>query len=438
MTRTEIDRRLERHRDAQQVVRALRALEKEGRVVFEGNTRARRYRLVAYPAKSKVDEAILQIPALPLSPEAQECLGVIDRPLAARQPVTYRRAFLDEYVPNQSRYLSSPLCDRLHYLGRTADAEQPAGTFARHVLERFLLDLSWSSSRLEGNTFSLLDCERLLKTGAAPEGKSVVETQMLLNHKSAIEFIVADPMVAGIDDRTFKTLHALLMENLLGTRLDEGSLRSTPVQIGASVYLPLSNPQLLHECFRQLVVTAAQIRDPFECSFFLLIHLPYLQPFLDGNKRTARLAANLPFVTRNLIPLSFMDVPRELFLKDYLCVYELNRVEPLRDVFSWAYERSASLLGQIKASMGEPDPFRLAHRSHLREVVAQVVRANKPPGEERELLLHFAEQHLAATERSRFVAMAELELESLNPATFARYHLRPPEFEAYRKVHLKT
>lgn len=107
--------------------------------------------------------------------------------------------------------------------------------------------------------------------------------------------------------------------------------------------------------------------SPFECSFFLLIQPPYLQPFLDGNKRTARLAANLPFVIGNPIPLSFIDVPRELFLKVYLCVYELNRVEPLRDIFSWAYERSALRLGQIKASMGEPDPFRLKHRGTLRD-----------------------------------------------------------------------
>lgn len=88
-------------------------------------------------------------------------------------------------------------------------------------------------------------------------------------------------------------------------------VRVLPVQIGASVYLPLGNPQLLEECFRQLVLTAQRIDDPYECSFFLLVHLPYLQPFLDGNKRTARLAANLPFVHHNLVPLRFVAMAEQ-------------------------------------------------------------------------------------------------------------------------------
>lgn len=352
----------------------------------------------------------------------------MSRPLHERNPTTYQRAFLDEYAG----YLSAPLRERLRAVGQTPDANQPAGTWARHVLERFLLDLSWNSARLEGNTYSLLDTERLLKAGTAAEGKTVVETQMLLNHKAAIEFIVAEPMIAAIDERTVKTLHALLLENLLGNRLDEGRLRATPVQIGGSVYLPLANPQLIDECFRQVVLTAQRIDDAFECAFFLLVHLPYLQPFIDGNKRTARLAANLPFVLHNLVPLSFVDVPQDLFQRAYLAVYELNRVEPLRDVFVWAYERSASRLGQVRASLGEPDPFRLEHRQALRQAVAELVRARVAPPERRAFLERFAEAHLAPRVQPRFVAMAELEVEALHDGNFARYGLRPSEFDAWR------
>ncbi|MBX7117042.1 MAG: hypothetical protein K1X64_22170, partial [Myxococcaceae bacterium] len=94
MSRFEIDGRLNGHRDAQQVVRALKALEKEGRVVFEGNTRARRYRLVAAVAEAESTETLAQTSALPLSPEAQEALQAVELPLLARRPVTYRRAFL--------------------------------------------------------------------------------------------------------------------------------------------------------------------------------------------------------------------------------------------------------------------------------------------------------------------------------------------------------
>jgi fido (protein-threonine AMPylation protein) len=408
----------------QQLQRTLRALEEKGAIRFEGNTRARRYWLKDARPKAAT-------PTIPLSVEALEAVALVSQPLHARAPSSYRRAFLDDYVPQESAYLVPALRARLRALGQTQSVDAPAGTYARQVLERFLLDLSWNSARLEGNTYSLLDTEKLLKAGASAEGKTLLETQMLLNHKAAIEFMVAEPMTARVDERTVKTLHALLLENLLGNRLDEGQLRATPVQIGGSVYLPLANPQHIDECFRQLVLTASGIDDPFECAFFLLVQLPYLQPFIDGNKRTARLAANLPFVIHNLVPLSFVDVPVELFQRAYLALYEFNRVEPLRDLFIWAYERSVSRLGQVRASLGEPDPFRLEHRQTLRQVVSELVRARVPPAKRRAFLVRFSEAHLPPKVRARFVAMAELEVEGLNEGTYARYGLRPSEFAAW-------
>lgn len=409
---------------AQQVVRALKRLEAKGLVRVDGVTRARRY-VATRPGKSESGN-------LGLSSQAEEALALMARPVHARVPSTYRRAWLDSYVPGQTRYLPLDQASRLSALGQTPAIHQPAGTWARHVLERFLLDLSWNSARLEGNTYSLLDTERLLKEGARAEGKTIVETQMLLNHKAAIEFVVAEPMTASIDERTVKTLHALLMENLLNDRMEEGRLRRAPVQIGGSAYLPLAHPQLIDECFRQVVLNAQRIEDPFECSLFLLVHLPYLQSFIDGNKRTARLAANLPFVLRNLIPLSFVDVPVDLFQKAYLAVYELNRLEPLRDLFVWAYERSAARLGQVRASLGEPDPFRLEYRQQLREVIAAVVRAQTAAPLVRSFIERFAEEHLPQHVRAKFIASAEVELEGLHEGTFARYGLRPSEFQRWQ------
>jgi fido (protein-threonine AMPylation protein) len=433
LTRAQLQAAVHAPASAQQnVVRALRALKAEGLVRFEGHTRARRYWLEKAGAGKR--PLALSQGELPLSAEGRSCLDLVSRPLHARQPVGYRREFLDAYRVGKTYYLPRALRERLAALGRTPAAKQPAGTYARHVLERLLLDLSWNSSRLEGNTYSLLDTERLLAAGTTAEGKSLLEAQMLLNHKAAIEFVVAEPMTAALDGRTVKTLHALLMENLLSDRLDEGRLRSTPVQIGASVYLPLANPQLVDECFRQVLHIAARIDDPFECSFFLLVHLPYLQPFLDGNKRTARLAANLPFVLHNLVPLSFTDVPRDLFLKAYLAVYETTRVDALRDVYVWAYERSAKRLGQIRSSLGEPDPFRLKHRGALRQVVADFVRAKVPPASRRARLERFGHAHLPQSERERFVELAELEFEGLHEGNFARYGLRPSEFAAWQTL----
>jgi fido (protein-threonine AMPylation protein) len=403
-------------------------MESAGLVRFEGNTRARRYFAV-----TPVHAPPPATGALALSSEAREVLALVERPLTDRPPVTYRRAFLDDYQPNRTRWIPPLTAQRLRSLGTTGARQQPAGTYARHVFERFLLDLSWNSARLEGNTYSLLDTQRLLAAGESASGASLLETQMLVNHKAAIEYLVNEP-VPVLEPRALQAFHALLMENLLGTRVDEGRLRTVPVSITESAFLPSANPQLIDECFRQIVLAARAIDDAFERSFFLLAQLPYLQPFVDGNKRTARLAANLPYVHENLVPLSFTDVPRELFVRAYLALYELRRIEPLRDLFVWAYERSVARLGQVQASVGEPDPFRLRYRDLLREVVALIVRDKVPAQLEETRLLAIAEERLEPEHRLRFVAMAQSELAALHDGNIARYALRPSEFEAWRAV----
>ena len=136
----------------------------------------------------------------------------------------------------------------------------------------------------------------------------------------------------------------------------------------------LEVPQLVAECFDQILASAAAIADPFEQAFFAMVQLPCLQPFDDVNKRVSRLAANIPLIKENLSPLSFEDVPRDLYTEAVLGVYELRRVELLRDVFIWACERSAARYAAVRQSLGEPDPFRMRHRSALREVVGAVVR----------------------------------------------------------------
>src|SRR5205807_10078844 len=132
-----------------------------------------------------------------------------------------------------------------------------------------------------------------------------------------------------------------LSNNLLADPRASGRLRTIPVAIRKTTYHPLEVPQLIEECFDQILDTAAAISDPFEQSFFAMVHLPYLQPFEDVNKRVSRLAANIPFIRQNLSPLSFVEVPKRIYVDAMLAVYELNRTELLRDVYKWAYQRSA-------------------------------------------------------------------------------------------------
>jgi len=405
----------------------LKRLADSGLVRVEGTTKGRHY---FPPAPGPGGE--LRGDWRP-SEQGAAVLALVDRPLSQRMPCSYDRAFLDSYVPNRTFYLGESDRSSLAELGGTPDAAQPAGTHARKIMERLLIDLSWNSSRLEGNTYSLLDTEKLFKEGAAPGGKNVRETQMILNHKQAIEFLIEGAGELTLAPRTLRTLHGMLAENLLADPKEEGSLRVAIVGIFQSSYIPLAVPSLIQEVFEQLLLTAQAIRDPFEQAFFLLVHIPYLQPFTDVNKRTSRLAANLPLVQANLQPLSFMDVPGEAYTLATLAVYETRRVEALRDVFLWAYRRSAERYRAIRQSLGEPDPFRLRHRESLRAAVRSIVQALPEPEAIPGCIAAFLERSaIAPADQARFQAVLLQELRNLNEGTFARYGLRPSEFERWR------
>lgn len=276
---------------------------------------------------------------VPTSVEGKEIRAYIKQARHLRPPVGYRVEFLEQYQANETFYLSKNLRVQLHKLGRSPVEQSPAGTFARDILNRLLIDLSWASSRLEGNTYNRLDTERLIEFGQAAEGKDALETQMILNHKAAIEYLVNDPDRARLSPDTVIALHALLSDGLMPDPQTCGRLRNQPVEISGSVYLPVALPQRLEELFNIMLGMAGEIRDPFEQAFFLMVHLPYLQPFQDVNKQISRRAANIPLIHHNLCPLSFIDVPQQSYVDGVLGVYELNRIELLRDVFTWAYER---------------------------------------------------------------------------------------------------
>jgi hypothetical protein len=367
--------------------------------------------------------------SIPVSRAGLEIQAFVRRPFADRVPIGYQREFLEGYVPNETQYLTDTVRSHLYELGRTPDGQRPAGTYARDILDRLLIDLSWSSSRLEGNTYSLLDTRELIERGTAAPGKDAKETQMILNHKAAIEFLVESAEDVGVNRYTVTNLHALLADNLLEDPRNAGRLRETPVAIGASTYIPTAIPQIIEEMFAHLLNVGAGILDPFEQSFFLLVHLPYLQPFVDVNKRTSRLASNIPLIKRNLVPLSFIDVPEQTYIDGLIGIYELNRVELLRDVFIWAYERSARRYKTVRDSLPEPDPFRLKYRVALTEVVADVVRNGIPVTVNDIAQLS---RHLVPVEDvGQFADLVLTELRGLHEGNIARFRLRPSEFRRW-------
>lgn len=408
----------------------LRGLVDAGRLGVTGENRAARYHL---PGKAPPDHNG-QADIVPLSQEGQAAVAYVRQPFEARRPVGYDRVFLDGYRPNASFYLTEAQRAHLAGVGKPGVEAAPAGTYAKQILGRLLIDLAWNSSRLEGNTYSLLDTRRLIDFGEAAEGHAQREAQMILNHKDAIEFLIASADEIGFNRYTILNLHALLANNLLADPAAAGRLRHIIVGIDGSTFHPLEIPGLIEECFDQLLATAAAIEEPFEQAFFVMAQLPYLQPFDDVNKRVSRLAANIPLIRANLAPLSFTDVPGDLYTRAMLAVYELNDISLLRDVFLWAYERSAQRYAAVRQSLGEPDPFRLRYREPLRDIVRDTVRAPMDRKQARAHLVAVATELIPAEDREHFIDIAETELLGLHEGNFARYRVRPSEFAAWRAV----
>jgi hypothetical protein len=419
--------------ERRKVQRLLQTLVQEGILRKEGVTRGTHYWLAAAtPSPTAIAPLTEDYP--PLSPAAELLRAEIKRPVSQRTPVPYHREFLDAYHPNQTFYLPEKTRLHLRSMGQPKIVERAAGTYARRILERLLIDLSFNSSRLEGNTYSVLDTERLVLAGQQSQGKDIKETQMILNHKGAIEYLVEEAEHIAFNLHTIRNLHALLSENLMGDPADSGRVRIGPVGIKGTVYRPLEIPSQIEECFRQLLHTAQAIEDPFEQSFFALVHLPYLQPFIDVNKRTSRLAANIPFIRENLCPISFSGVPGDAYTDGVLAMYEFNKVELLRDVFVWAYERSCKEYQVVQQTLGEPDPFRLRYRDLTRQIVQTIVRNALDPAQAMEVMERTAKDSIAAEDRMRFYAVVETELNGLHEGNIVRYRLKEEEWVHWRAI----
>lgn len=371
-----------------------------------------------------------------LAPDAQEVRDYIQQPLTLRKPVGYQRDLLEGYEPNHSFYLPETVRRQLHAQGHTPDSAAPAGTYSRAVLNRLLIDLSWASSHMEGNTYSRLDTRHLIEEGTAAQGKARIETQMILNHKAAIELLVDSASTLQPGEPLWSryllmNLHAALAENLLPNPADEGRVRRHAVDIAGSVYRPISAPQVLDELLNVILNKVNQIQDPFEQAFFMMVHMPYLQPFADINKRVSRLAANAPLFRANLCPLTFVDVPADTYAQAMLGIYEMGRVEMLRDLFIWAYERSTQEYTAIHQTLAEPDPLRLTYRTLIKDTVRAVVQ--QPERDAIALVEQAVQASVPAAQQPEVKALILDELRRLHEGVLARYGLRPSEWKVWQE-----
>jgi fido (protein-threonine AMPylation protein) len=404
------------------VLRYLNRLKADGKVVQSGSTSASRYSLASFegavqaPAPSSVTRPGSVIPtgSPSWSPSSSDLLAALEVPLGARQPVTYQRKFVDDYEPNQTFLLPESLANDLYREGRM-QGQQPAGTYARNVIEPLLIDLSFSSSRLEGNRYTRLDTEVLFRSGHAnPQDKDAI---MLLNHKRAIEFLIDEVPLYGLTVMVIRNIHTLLMQGLLHDEDSLGAIRQKVVNISNTAYVPAHMPSLLEEMLGIIVAKARDIKNPVEAAFFLWVNLAYLQPFEDGNKRTSRLSANIPLLMYNCAPLSFLDVTDDDYSRARIGVYEKLDVSIAADLFAWTYRRSIGKYAvQIQAA-GLPDLFRATHRDAINELVSRVVREGHPLG------AAIAEFDLPAQDAEKLAEIVKGDIVRLGEHNFARYRL---------------
>lgn len=414
--------------------RRLAMLIRQQRLLADGEGRAVKYRLVPIVGTLTATQAPNVVKAsgeiyVPTSRAGEEIKAYVRQPVQLRIPVGYDRALLESYRPNETHYLPPEILEYLHNIGNSPNEERPAGTYARDILGRLLIDLSWASSRLEGNTYTRLDTQNLIELGRVAEGKDRREAQMIMNHKAAIELLVEESGDVGFNPFTFFNLHALLSENLLADPAESGRLRRRIVEVSGSVFHPLGIPQQIDGYFHLILDKAIAIDDPFEQALFIMVHIPYLQPFVDVNKRVSRLGANIPLIRRNLCPLSFVDVPERAYVEGTIGVYELGQIDLLRDVFVWAYERSCQRYMAIRETVAEPDPVRQQYREDLISIVADVVRALKVP---QEMTVRANAEKLVPAERiESVVKLALSDLHNLHEGNISRYRLKLSEYRAW-------
>jgi len=238
----------------------------------------------------------------------------------------------DIFTDDELQILNSATAE---YKTRT---KQLSPTIQKKELERLIIELSWKSSKIEGNTYTLLDTEKLILENKEAPGHNRKETQMILNHKDAFNFIRANAaQFKTITRKNLEELHAILVKNLsvgLG-------LRSKPVGVIGSIYRPLDNIYQITEAIDALAAAVSRASTAYAKALGALLGIGYIQPFEDGNKRTGRLMANALLLAHGLAPLSYRSVDENEYREAMMVFYELNSAMPLKKIFISQYDFAA-------------------------------------------------------------------------------------------------
>ena len=294
---------------------------KAGDIVAEGKARATRYRLSP--------QAQL---LMPLNLDTYFALEVDERQVHSSYNFELINGLLAEtrlFSDKEQTHLDALQDEFRQHVNELTDNEY------RKEMERLGIDLSWKSSQIEGNTYTLLETERLLRESKTAEGKTKEEAVMLLNHKDALSFVLDNPdylkelTVSHIED-----IHQLLTKDL---SIDKG-LRRHRVGITGTNYHPLDNEFQIREAMREACELINSKSNIFEKALLTLVLLSYIQPFSDGNKRTARITSNAILIANDYCPLSFRSVDSIDYKKAMLIFYEQNSLYAFKQIFMEQFE----------------------------------------------------------------------------------------------------
>jgi Fic family protein len=217
----------------------------------------------------------------------------------------------------------------------TENVSQLSDSEYKKELERLAIDLSWKSSQIEGNTYSLLETERLLKDKETAAGKTKEEAIMLLNHKDALDFVVETPdYLIPLTISKIEDIHSLLIKDLA---IDK-NLRKRRVGISGTNYRPLDNEFQIREALESTCKLVNKKENIFEKALLILILISYIQPFMDGNKRTARIVSNAILMNYKHCPISFRTVDSVDYKKAMLLFYEQNNISRFKEIFINQFE----------------------------------------------------------------------------------------------------
>jgi Fic family protein len=273
----------------------------------------------------------------------------LSRPPHQRPTVRYNPDLLESYRPNESFLLTDEQMMAMEKTGLVSGVNeaQALGKPYERVLASLLIDLVHASSNLENVNISWLDTKTLIEFGELPKGLSETQLRIVLNHKDAISYLKEHGRDLSVGKTDLMNIHSLLIKGLLGDESAVGSLRSVVVKFNDSKYMPPDNPHQLREIFDLFCEKVGAISNPHEQSFFTMAFIPYMQPFQDGNKRTSRIAMNIPLVKNGMAPFSFSDMGKRDYMFGLLAFYERGRHNFLANRFANAYEKSAKRYAEL-------------------------------------------------------------------------------------------